>query len=164
MKKLLVILFAAASLSAQTAHDDLTAIQDNSFLLEEAYNQSPGVVQHIGVFTRQREGDEWELAFTQEYPFFSMKHQLSYSVPLTNDGLGDIELNYRYQLVGDADANLAITPRLSVILPTGDDSETAIDAAIALSRIYAPRIAGHTNAGVTFLTDGGGHQFNLGQS
>ncbi|HYI13148.1 MAG TPA: hypothetical protein VEK57_29140 [Thermoanaerobaculia bacterium] len=166
MKKLLVILFAAAGLSAQEAHDDLMAIQDNSFLLEEAYNQGPGVVQHIGVFTRQRDSGDWELAFTQEFSFLnSMKHQLSYSVPVNNDGLGDIELNYRYQLLGDADANLAITPRLTLVVPTGDDSETAIDAGIALSRIFAPRIAGHTNAGITYVTDdGGSHELYVGQS
>jgi hypothetical protein len=166
MKKLLLVLLFATSLSAQvTAHDDLMAIQDNSFLLEEAYNQGPGVVQHIGVFTKAREGDFWELAFTQEHSFLnSMTHQLSYSVAYTDEGFGDVALNYRYQLVGDADANLAITPRLSVYIPTENEGDTAVEAAIALSRIFAPRIAGHTNAGVTFLTSGDGHQLNLGQS
>jgi hypothetical protein len=33
-------------------------IQDNSFLIEEAYNQEPGVVQHISVFTRTRSSGE----------------------------------------------------------------------------------------------------------
>lgn len=167
MKRLAVLLFAAVPLCAQTAHEDLLAIQDNSFLLEEAYNQTPGVVQHIGAFTRAREGGDWELAFTQEFPLFSMQHQLSYSVPLVSDddrtSLGDVALNYRYQLVGDGDAPLAITPRLSLIVPVrNNDSSTAIDAAIAISRIFAPRIAGHTNAGITFSD--GEQTFNLGQS
>jgi hypothetical protein len=165
MKRLLAILLFATGLSAQTAHEDLMAIQDNSFLLEEAYNQDPGVVQHIGVFTRAREGDAWELSFTEEFSFLSsMKHQLSYSAAYTDEGFGDLELNYRYQLVGDADATLAITPRLTVIIPTENEGDTAVDAAIALSRILAPRIAAHTNAGVTFLTSGDGHEINLGQS
>ena len=31
-------------------------IQDNSFLIEEAYNQDPGVVQHISGFQRDTRG------------------------------------------------------------------------------------------------------------
>ena len=42
------------------------AIQDNSFLLEEAYNQEAGVVQHINTFTRYRESRDWVYTFTQE--------------------------------------------------------------------------------------------------
>jgi len=34
-------------------------IQDNSFLVEEAYNQNFGVVQHISSFTRSFESKDW---------------------------------------------------------------------------------------------------------
>src|SRR5262249_41909917 len=62
-------------------------IQDNSFLVEEAYNQEAGVVQHI--FNAQwsvdrHSGSEdrmWNFAFTQEWPLFGQTHQLSYTVP-----------------------------------------------------------------------------------
>jgi hypothetical protein len=74
-------------------------ISDNSFFIEEAYNQDPGVVQHIGTFERMRDGD-WESAFTQEWPLFSQQHQLSYSVPFGESGLGDVALTYRYQMLG----------------------------------------------------------------
>ncbi len=99
------------------------AIQDNSFLLEEAYNQDPGVVQHISQFTREPGSGSWLYAFTQEWPVGGIRHQLSYTIPLASvddrRGIGDIQLNYRYQLVGDAAARVAVAPRLSVSLPTG---------------------------------------------
>ena len=56
-------------------------IQDNSFLIEEAYNQDPGMVQHINSFTRLRNG-EWVYDFTQEWPVPGVKHQLSYTIPV----------------------------------------------------------------------------------
>lgn len=72
------------------------AIQDNSFLIEEAYNQEAGVVQHILniVHTASRRSgadeDQWSFVFTQEWPFFSQTHQLSYTLPYTflDDGDG----------------------------------------------------------------------------
>src|SRR3954466_6736869 len=85
-------------------------IQDNSFFIEEAYNQEPGVVQHIMniVYAVDRRAGpderEWAFIFTQEWPAFSQTHQLSYTIPYlfiddgdSRDGLGDIILNYRFQ-------------------------------------------------------------------
>lgn len=43
-------------------------IQDNSFLVEEAYNQNFGVVQHISSFTRFWNSKDWNYSFTQEWP------------------------------------------------------------------------------------------------
>ena len=62
------------------------------------------MVQHIGTFARAAGGD-WEFAFTQEWPLGGIRHQLSYIIPVqrsttTGTGLGDVALNYRYQLVG----------------------------------------------------------------
>ena len=50
-------------------------------------------------------GGAWAYSFTQEWPFRGMRHQLSYTVPVLHDegagtGVGDVALNYRYQLVG----------------------------------------------------------------
>src|SRR5882762_3810381 len=62
-------------------------IMDNSFLIEEAYNQEPGVVQHIfnaiyGVDKLFRaRNHEVLLAITEEWPIFTQKHQFSYTVP-----------------------------------------------------------------------------------
>ena len=56
-------------LAAQDAPGE-APISDNSFLIEEAYNQEPGVVQHISNFSRAdlaaRLGP---IPFTQEWPF-----------------------------------------------------------------------------------------------
>ena len=65
----------------------IDGIRDNSFLIEEAYNQEPGVVQHIWTarFGADHRGEanarSWDLSFTQEWPVFSQSHQFSYVVP-----------------------------------------------------------------------------------
>jgi len=58
-------------------------IQDNSFFIEEAYNQEPGVVQHIlNVPINFIDGSrEITPSFTQEWPLFSQTHQFSYTIP-----------------------------------------------------------------------------------
>jgi hypothetical protein len=103
------------------------AIQDNSFLIEEAYNQERGVVQHISAFERA-DGGDWAYTFTQEWPLGGIRHQLSYTIPVENiegfgTGLGDVALNYRYQLTGNPEARTVAAPRLSLLLPTGDEAE-----------------------------------------
>jgi hypothetical protein len=161
-----VALAATAAFAQVVPHEDLLAIQDNSFLLEEAYNQGPGVVQHIGVAVRDTESDAWAFAFTQEWPIRSLKHQFSYSIPFGDSELGDIALNYRYQLVGSAETNLAIAPRFSLILPTGEgDNATGVQVGLPISRVLAPRVITHTNLGATWITEQGGHtEWNAGQS
>lgn len=72
-----------------------------------------------------------QFLFTQEWPLFSQQHQFSYSLPFfyaaerprngpleERQGLGDLLLNYRYQLF-DGEGDLpAVAPRFSVILRT----------------------------------------------
>lgn len=96
-------------------------IRDNSFLVEEAWNQEAGVVQHVSTFTRAATGD-WAYAFTQEWPLGGIRNQLSYTVPLEGvdgTGLGDLMLHYRFQAAGAGGGALALAPRASLILPTG---------------------------------------------
>lgn len=52
-------------------------IQDNSFLLEEAYNQEAEVVQHIQSFMYMKRSKDWVYTFTQEWPVPDETHQLS---------------------------------------------------------------------------------------
>lgn len=96
-------------------------IQDNSFLVEEAFNQEEGVYQNIFGFTRTR--GEWQFAFTQEWPLGGQTHQASYTIPFGGyyvaNGLGDAMLNYRYQVATETDKRPAFSPRFSLILPTG---------------------------------------------
>ncbi len=64
-RHLLPALLLAGSLTAEEPKKE-TPIQDNSFLVEEAYNQEAGVVQHISTFTRYQESKDWIYTFTQE--------------------------------------------------------------------------------------------------
>jgi hypothetical protein len=119
-----LLLLASSSLSAQTSSDSTPApISDNSFLIEEAYNQEAGVVQHIFNYRRGRDR-EWLATFTQEWPLGRQLDQLSYTLPLqtsTGSGvsLGDAAINYRRQLLGHDDDPVWFAPRLSLVLPSG---------------------------------------------
>jgi hypothetical protein len=100
-------------------------IEDNSFFVEEAFNQDPGVVQSFfgGVFLQS---SGWATTFTQEWPVPGRAHQLSYTIPVNGlngaDGLGDIALNYRYQLMEEGPGKPALSPRLTLLCPTGNES------------------------------------------
>ena len=100
-------------------------ITDNSFLVEEAFNQEKGVVQNILAWTRGRDG-VWAASFTQEWPAPGMTHQLSYTLAYLGNGertgAGDALLNYRFQLRKEDADGPAISPRLSLVLPTGSES------------------------------------------
>lgn len=126
LRVLLATLLAGAPRAvAQEPGQPPPPIADNSFLIEEAYNQERGVVQHISTFQRVHGVDSWAYTFTQEWPVFSQTNQLSVTVPVQRvrngssaaTGLGDVALNYRYQLA--ATERLAVAPRLSLLLPTG---------------------------------------------
>jgi hypothetical protein len=135
-------------------------IADNSFLVEEAYNQERGVVQHINALLRARDGG-WLFTFTQEWPFFSARHQLGFTVPLVSgaDGdarVGDLFVNYRYQLLGP-DGAVAAAPRLSVLLPTGRAADgSGVDAwglqvNLPVSVRLSDAAVTHWNAGATVV-------------
>jgi hypothetical protein len=159
-------LVAAALLAGPVAAQDTapSPISDNSFLIEEAYNQEPGVVQHISTFTRPDGGGAWAYSFTQEWPFRGSTHQLSYTIPILNEsdggtGLGDIALNYRYQLVARGDDGVHVAPRLSLLVPTGDERRgrgaggVGLQANLPLSVRPRPWLALHANAGLTWTPD-----------
>lgn len=138
------------------------AIEDNSFFIEEAYNQEVGVVQHINTMalTGSSHRDLF-YSFTQEWPFRGQAHQLSYTIPITrlagqSGGFGDILLNYRQQF-GIGQARWAFAPRLSAILPSGSvsrglgDGTLGVQANLPLSYRLSRTLVSHWNAGLTFL-------------
>ncbi len=150
-------------------------ISDNSFLIEEAYNQEPGVVQHISTFSRPNGGGAWAYSFTQEWPLFGELYQLSYTVPVlhedgTGTGLGDVGLNFRYQLLGGGDA--AVHSRLgsrSSCQPAarragGERERPQYQTNLPLSWVPAPRLATHWNAGMTVTPGRRGRAPFLGAS
>ena len=139
-------------------------IQDNSFLVEEAYNQEAGVVQHINTFMRATRANTWAYTFTQEWPLGGLRHQLSYTVPYARvdeapgarAGVGDVALNYRYQLLGDGDATIAVAPRLSALIPTGSSRRglgaggPGVQLNLPLSVVLGGSLVAHSNAGATY--------------
>jgi len=136
-------------------------ITDNSFLVEEAFNQERGVFQNIATWTRTSDGD-WQTAFTQEWPAPGMTHQLSYSVSFLgiggHHGAGDTLLNYRYQLLLEQDGRPAMSPRISIILPTGREKDGLGSGVVGL-QVNGPiskqfgDLYLHANAGWTWLPD-----------
>lgn len=134
------------------------AILDNSFLVEEAFNQEPGVFQNIVTFVR--EGAGWELAFTQEWPLGSMTHQFSYTLVVSGVegalGVGDLVLTYRRQVLVESPGRPAFAPRVSLVVPSGRAAHEFGRGSFG-AQVSAPvsRQAGnlywHANAGLTWL-------------
>lgn len=145
----------------------IDVIEDNSFLIEEAYNQEPGVIQHITTFTFNNDSRRrgWTFNFTQEWPVFSQDHQFSYTIPTYHYidgadriyGVGDILLNYRYQALMEGDAIPAFAPRFSLILPTGSrrtgtgNNVVGYQFNLPFSKKLGERFAVHANLGLTYL-------------
>jgi hypothetical protein len=110
------------------SRESATPIQDNSFLIEEAYNQEDGVIQHISSFERLTNSRDWVYTQTDEWPLRTLKHQVSVTLAATHAGSfagsgagwGDTAFNYRYQLLGSGESKLAIAPRMTLLFPTGD--------------------------------------------
>ena len=154
-----------AAVSAQ--QEPIEVIEDNSFLIEEAYNQEAGVVQHIfqAVYSNDPRQRGWTFAFTQEWPISGMDHQFSYTIlgyHLTSDGdrqygVGDTFLNYRYLALEEGPGKPAFAPRFSLILPTGNRDKgtgngvVGYQWAFPFSKKVTSRLALHANFGVTYL-------------
>ena len=177
--------FLAAALGATTAlaagpadekpKRPIDGISDNSFFIEESYNQEAGVVQHIfnaayGVSKfRGPEERTWNPTFTQEWPVPDIRHQFSYTVPYnliesggqSRHGVGDVLLNYRFQAYYDEKTLTGFAPRFSLVLPTGDEKSgfgnntLGYQWLLPFSTTIGDRWFLHANAGLTFLPDAG---------
>jgi hypothetical protein len=165
---LLASLFAQAETPAErnASKTPEPVIQDNSFLIEEAYNQEFGVVQHINTFMRLFNSKDWVYTFTQEWPLPpNPKSQFSYTLALTRPGafsenglgVGDVLLNYRYQLAGNGETRFAFSPRLTLILPAGSPRAgrglggAGLQTNLPLSVVLKRHLVTHWNAGATVV-------------
>jgi len=155
-------------------------IQDNSFFIEEAYNQEPGVVQHIFNLPIDFTNGSREIApsFTQEWPVFTQRHQFSYTIPYVftedDNGMEDMRLNYRLQAFMEDQYTPAFAPRLSLVLPTGDRDKSfgagvvGYEFNLPFSKIVSDRWTLHFNAGMSVFPNA--HQnhhltnYNVGAS
>ncbi|MDB6056432.1 MAG: hypothetical protein JWO95_276 [Verrucomicrobiales bacterium] len=168
----------------------IDGIMDNSFFIEEAYNQEEGIVQHIfnGVYGREKfvHGGTrtFDASFTQEWPVMSQTHQFSYTVPYgfvwgegqSANGVGDVLLHYRYQAYLDTNSLTAFSPRMSLVLPTGafdkgfGNHTLGYQWNLPFSTTFRDRWFLHLNAGLTYLPGAGAQptrdllSYNLGGS
>jgi hypothetical protein len=158
-------LYSQTKIESENLNPDMPkfskAIEDNSFFVEEAYNQEDGVIQHISSLVRDH-SNNYFYSFTQEWPFFSQTHQLSATIPysLFNrnsvSGLGDIYLNYRFQLSGHDDW-ITASPRFSIILPTGNanrglgEDVTGFEVNLPFSKRLNEKFVTHVNLGFTLM-------------
>jgi hypothetical protein len=164
---LLIVFFVGFSVVDAAEKRPIDIIEDNSFLIEEAYNQEPGVVQHIfnASYNNDSRARGWSFSFTQEWPVFSQDHEFSYTIPSSRlkdagdriYGIGDILLNYRYQALEEGDLLPAFAPRFSLILPTGNRDRSTGDGVVGyqwnlpFSKKLGSLFAMHVNFGLTYL-------------
>jgi hypothetical protein len=161
---LMVLIFTSILKSQEKEKPFEEAIEDNSFFVEEAYNQEVRVVQHIiNCYSYSKPQSDMLFTFTQEWPAFGIAHQLSYTIPYSflnsneNNGIGDILLNYRYQLFYPDESWASVSPRLSLILPTGNSDKgfgngvLGFQVNIPASKRLSNSFTAHFNAGLTVL-------------
>jgi DtxR family Mn-dependent transcriptional regulator len=171
---LLMLLSLLSPAAAQDAVQDPPsnptpfAISDNSVLIEEAFNQDAGVVQNIFQVLRADDG-EWATNFTQEWPLFGHRHQISYTLTYGSiTGLADTQVHYRLQVRDEGPRAPAFSPRVSVFLPTGNRSRGAVNGHsgwqvnLPFSKQFRD-VYVHWNAGFTHLpaAEDDGQKWNL---
>lgn len=117
MKLILFVLLVVPTLA-------MARIEDNSFLLEEAFNQEWGVYQFIQKYQTAERAGTYEYVFENEIPISDKVHQFSWELPFSrgedvgHGGVGDLSLNYRIQPLNKDGFLLA--ERVGLIVPTGD--------------------------------------------
>lgn len=136
--------------------DEPFAISDNSFLVEEAFNQEAGIFQNI--FNAARTGGVWASTFTQEWPVASQAHQLSYTLAWAFDSdsaaMGDVLVNYRFQALSEGPGVPAFSPRVSLVVPTGDASVGSGAPGMQVNLPFSKQtgeVYWHWNAGMTVM-------------
>ncbi len=182
LRRFITAVAAAALAASPTVARPEGPIQDNSFIIEEAYNQEPGVIQHISGLSRSARTSAWAYSFTEEWPVLGQTHQASVTFNYAGfpgeTGIGDLALNYRWQAVGSGETPVALAPRLTALLPTGDETRglgsggAGLQVNVPLSAVLSERFVGHTNIGGTYIPSArastGGHgplaSFAIGQS
>lgn len=135
-----------------------TGIRDNSFLIEEGYNQERGVVQHILVHRTDWQVDGpndavIDFEFTQEWPLWGQKVQGSYTVPIETQFEG-ANAHLRYQLSSEPQDGYSVAPRLSFLLHYDSDLDLknmlGYQINIPISKELDRKRMIHANLGATF--------------
>ncbi len=157
MTKLLTLaLVIALDCQAQESN-----IEDNSFLIEEAFNQESGIYQFINHYQYDKRAQAWEYAFEGEIPITHQVHQFSFQIPVEDNNsqdkqtsVGDLIVNYRWQPLNRD--GLMIADRLGLILPTGDFKNghghgvVGMDFKMAATLPMGEIFMNHWNFGLTY--------------
>ncbi len=104
-------------------------LEDNSFVVDEAFNQGKGSVQYMACYQHNRWKDaDPVLSFCQELPLRSSRHQLGYSLAYVfhtglqsnslKPGPGDASVHYSYWLKNTS-SRVMVVPKLIAWLPIG---------------------------------------------
>jgi DtxR family Mn-dependent transcriptional regulator len=148
----------APSPTPQVPNSEPFAIADNSFFVEEAFNQETGIFQNI--FGATILDGTWTTGFTQEWPIRSQSHQFSFTLAYADtgpgDGFGDTLINYRYQALMEGPGRPAFSPRVSLVLPFGSTSKGLGNGSFGLqfNLPFSKQVGDvywHWNAGLTWL-------------
>lgn len=157
----IILLLLICTFITTNAQNYSKAIEDNSYFNEEAYNQEYRIVQHIfNAYHFPTPDKNIAFSFTQEWPIFGQAHQLSYTIAYGgtsfSNGIGDVLINYRYQLTGHDDF-ITSSPRISLVLPTGDEArgfgngKVGVQFNLPLSKRLSEAFAAHFNMGYALI-------------
>lgn len=145
-------------------------ISDNSFLVEEAFNQEAGIFQNIFALTRTRDR-HWQGSVTQEWPIGGVRHQLSFTLPFEviggDAGVADVMLNYRLQVWEEGDRLPAFSPRVSAVFPSSANRRslglrgTGWQVNLPFSRRVGS-VYFHANVGATWIREPEGQAVGSG--
>ncbi len=148
------VVICLGAVKIAVAQESPAPIRDNSFLIEEAYNQDRGVVQHIGVFT-SGQGARWVFNLTDEWPAGGLRDQVSAGLTILDNGAGaeygTLSLNYRRQMIGHPNAALILSPRVTLIADVGTSAAggLAMQANLPLTAVLNSAVVTHWNLGAT---------------
>lgn len=140
-----------------TGHAQTKMIADNSFYIEEAFNQEDHVVQHIFTTEIPNKGSGFLGSFTQEWPMLSQTHQLSLTLAGNHSGTEfssfDGMVNYRYQWAKWEAQSVYLAPRISILFPLKDASNLSgpgVQVNLPVSYLPNDKYALHFNAGGSY--------------
>lgn len=139
-------------------------IQDNGFFVDEAFTQEEGYVQHTFKFARSFNGS-WQSVVEEEIPLGSEKQQISFTASMNGfnsdnngkvRGFGDLQIEYRYRLIGGESSRVTISPTFGVSFPTGSyrnelgSGGFGTEISLPVSIAFSNRFMTNSNVGVSF--------------
>jgi hypothetical protein len=140
-------------------------LQSNGLLVETAYHQEAGEVQHAVSVSRSSK-DGWASVVSQEWPVFGEKHQVTFSLPAEVflkrpdgiRGVGDLTLEYSYFLVGDNKSKITVSPGVGFSIPTGSVAKglgaggAGVSVKLPISVMLSKRFASNSNVELGYVS------------